>query len=117
MGVKEIKGLADEQYRITWRYVEEVYRSNVDTHIEVMYTSFREPRCNPRFRRFYCSFSPLKKGFKSGCRPIIGLDGCHTKGPYPRNYEQQLGLIPTIDGGLLLEQLLKRKEENNGTGS
>ena len=24
----------------------------------------------------------MKKGFRNGCRPFIGVDGCHLKGPY-----------------------------------
>ncbi|XP_021756141.1 uncharacterized protein LOC110721311 [Chenopodium quinoa] len=27
--------------------------------------------------------APLRDGFVSGCRPIIGVDGCHLKGAYP----------------------------------
>ncbi|KAK4407961.1 hypothetical protein Sango_0377100 [Sesamum angolense] len=34
-----------------------------------------------RFSRFYVCFGALKAGFKAGCRPIIGVDGCHLKGP------------------------------------
>lgn len=25
---------------------------------------------------------PLKEGFINACRPLIGLDGCHLKGPF-----------------------------------
>lgn len=35
-----------------------------------------------RFKRFYVCFGPLKEGFLHGCRPLIGLDGCHLKGPF-----------------------------------
>ncbi|XP_074323023.1 uncharacterized protein LOC141659972 [Apium graveolens] len=34
-----------------------------------------------RFKRFYVCLGPLKAGFLQGCRPLIGLDGCHLKGP------------------------------------
>ena len=34
------------------------------------------------FQRFYFCFDALKKGFVEGCRPFIGMDGCHLKGPY-----------------------------------
>ncbi|KAL0427725.1 UNVERIFIED_CONTAM: hypothetical protein Slati_2947300 [Sesamum latifolium] len=27
-------------------------------------------------------FDALRRGFLSGCRPVIGVDGCHLKGPY-----------------------------------
>jgi len=31
----------------------------------------------PHFERLFISFKTLIDGFKAGCRPIIGLDGCH----------------------------------------
>lgn len=34
------------------------------------------------FRRFYVCFGGIKEGFQKGCRPVIGLDGCHLKGKY-----------------------------------
>ncbi|KAL0427803.1 UNVERIFIED_CONTAM: hypothetical protein Slati_2955100 [Sesamum latifolium] len=35
-----------------------------------------------RFEKFYVCFSAMKQGFLGGCRPIIGVDGCHLKGPH-----------------------------------
>lgn len=32
------------------------------------------------FQGMYFCFDAIKKGWKNGCRPIIGLDGCHLKG-------------------------------------
>ncbi|KAH9671713.1 SWIM-type domain-containing protein [Citrus sinensis] len=37
---------------------------------------------SPVFQRFFLSFPALKVGYLTGCRPFIGLDGCHLKGPY-----------------------------------
>ena len=37
----------------------------------------------PVFKRFYMCLDACKKGFKNGCRPIVGVDGCHLKGEYP----------------------------------
>ena len=33
----------------------------------------------PYFERIYICFDSCKKGFLTGCRPIIGLDACHLK--------------------------------------
>ncbi|XP_021759226.1 uncharacterized protein LOC110724144 [Chenopodium quinoa] len=33
-------------------------------------------------RMFVC-LAALRDGFISGCRPVIGVDGCHLKGAYP----------------------------------
>ena len=34
----------------------------------------------PRFLRMYVRYHAQKVGFLAGCRPIIGLDGCHLMG-------------------------------------
>ncbi|KAK3221868.1 hypothetical protein Dsin_008893 [Dipteronia sinensis] len=34
------------------------------------------------FQRFFLSFYSQKAGYLAGCRPFIGLDGCHLKGPF-----------------------------------
>lgn len=33
----------------------------------------------PHFQRFYVCYDGLKKAWKTGCRPILGLDGCFLK--------------------------------------
>ncbi|XP_065638809.1 uncharacterized protein LOC136071437 [Quercus suber] len=33
----------------------------------------------PKFKRMYVRFNAQKVGFLGGCRPFIGLDGCHIK--------------------------------------
>lgn len=36
----------------------------------------------PYFQRLYVCLEACKNGFKRGCRPIIGVDGCHLKGEF-----------------------------------
>lgn len=36
----------------------------------------------------------LKSGFKAGCRPIIGVDGCWLKGPYGGQLLAAVGIDP-----------------------
>ncbi|KAG6479661.1 hypothetical protein ZIOFF_063129 [Zingiber officinale] len=36
----------------------------------------------PSVKRFICGLDALRKGFLEGCKPSIGFDGCHLKGPY-----------------------------------
>ncbi|XP_021727672.1 uncharacterized protein LOC110694816 [Chenopodium quinoa] len=38
----------------------------------------------PLFMRMLICLRPLRDGFAKACRPLIGLDGCHLKGAYPR---------------------------------
>ncbi|XP_012841115.1 PREDICTED: uncharacterized protein LOC105961430 [Erythranthe guttata] len=40
------------------------------------------PGCAPFFQRVFVQYAAQIKGFKAGCRPVIGLDACHLKGPY-----------------------------------
>nr|KYP31811.1 hypothetical protein KK1_047682 [Cajanus cajan] len=36
----------------------------------------------PRFGSFYMCLQGYKRGFVAGCRPFIGVDGCHLKTKY-----------------------------------
>ncbi|KAH9778241.1 SWIM-type domain-containing protein [Citrus sinensis] len=36
----------------------------------------------PKFKRFFFCIDSSRRGFFEGCRPFIGVDGCHLKGPY-----------------------------------
>ena len=36
----------------------------------------------PMFKRIFICYEGVRRGFLDGCRPFLGLDGCHLKGPY-----------------------------------
>lgn len=36
----------------------------------------------PIFQRLFVVFATQKDSFLAGCRPMIGLDACHLKGPF-----------------------------------
>ena len=38
----------------------------------------------PKFKRMYVRFNAQNVGFLGGCRPFIGLDGCHIKHRFGR---------------------------------
>ncbi|VVA41494.1 PREDICTED: transposon [Prunus dulcis] len=40
----------------------------------------------------YICLGACKEGFKAGCRPVIGLDGCHLKSPYEGQLLSAVGL-------------------------
>ncbi|MBA0828206.1 hypothetical protein Goarm_012912, partial [Gossypium armourianum] len=42
--------------------------------------------CLPHFKRYYVCFDALKRGWKAGCRPLIGLDGCFLEGPFKSEF-------------------------------
>jgi hypothetical protein len=40
------------------------------------------PDCPACFHRLYFSLATMKRGFRAGCRPIIGLDACFLNETY-----------------------------------
>ncbi|TXG57478.1 hypothetical protein EZV62_015307 [Acer yangbiense] len=48
---------------------------NRDTKVKVMIDCSLVD--TPRFQRFFLSYNAMHFGFVRGCRPLIGIDGCH----------------------------------------
>ncbi|XP_059299219.1 uncharacterized protein LOC132051950 [Lycium ferocissimum] len=77
-----ITGTKEEQFDMLWDYCAELKRSNPGT------TCILKLDDNPktmvknrkRFLGLYVCFAACKQGFLAGCRPVIGVDGCHLKG-------------------------------------
>jgi len=76
-----MEGNEREQYKRLREYCWEIIRSNPNSkcQVGVWRTS---PEMLPRFNRLYMCLHACKMGFLSGCRPMIGLDGCFLKGYY-----------------------------------
>ena len=74
----EIEGFLTEHYGKLWDYAHEIRRANpgstVKMDVNLMANGSNE------FRRFYVCFKALKDGWITGCRKVIGLDGCFLKG-------------------------------------
>lgn len=66
----------EEQYALLWDYTGEVTQKNPGTtmimNLDTLGTG--------KFDRLYVALAACKDGLRN-CRPIIGLDGCHLKGP------------------------------------
>ncbi|XP_030942049.1 uncharacterized protein LOC115967106 [Quercus lobata] len=45
----------------------------------ILQTEMEDENAQPKFKRMYIRYNAQKLGFLEGCRPIIGLDGCHLK--------------------------------------
>ncbi|XP_065864727.1 uncharacterized protein [Euphorbia lathyris] len=71
-----------ESFKKLRTWITGIQRSNPGTCFQLEY----QPRDNldhpPQFKRIFVCFKGMKQGFLEGCRPFIGLDGCHLKGPY-----------------------------------
>ncbi|XP_015956797.1 uncharacterized protein LOC107481097 [Arachis duranensis] len=73
-------GSEKAQYGKTRDYLMELHRSNPGS--TALMEVIPQPESLPLFDRLYISLDTCKKGFKEGCRPLIGLDGCFLKGRY-----------------------------------
>ncbi|XP_058733420.1 uncharacterized protein LOC131605036 [Vicia villosa] len=76
-----IEGDADKQYANLRRYEVELHRVNPGNNLSIT-VSRPNPSIQPRFGSFYFCFDGCKKGFINGCRPFVGVDGCHLKTKY-----------------------------------
>lgn len=77
---ENIVGKHEKEYENLFNYANEIKKAMPTSTIKLMTESVpgQERR---RFKRFYVCLGPLKAGFIQGCRPLIGLYGCHLKGP------------------------------------
>ncbi|WOG86678.1 hypothetical protein DCAR_0205895 [Daucus carota subsp. sativus] len=80
--LKYIKGDHVAQYSLLWDYMNAVKKSMPDSTVQMELEDAEASVERRRFKRIYICLGPVTKGFRAGCRPLIGLDGCHLKGPY-----------------------------------
>lgn len=78
MARKAVEGSEKEQYAKLWDYAQELRRSNPGTTVAM--DTIPITGSDPQFQRIYICLAACKRGFKAGCRPLIGLDGCFRKG-------------------------------------
>ncbi|KAK9921892.1 hypothetical protein M0R45_030385 [Rubus argutus] len=78
-----------QQYNKLAAYRKELLRSNPGSTIEIKTEMDGDVR---RFHRMYVCLAACKDGWIKGCRPIIGLDGCHIKGQHPGQILSAVGI-------------------------
>ncbi|KAK9285521.1 hypothetical protein L1049_024715 [Liquidambar formosana] len=76
---EDIEGNYGESYSKLAMYAEEVRRTNPGSLIKIQCDRL-SPERSPTFKRFFLCLEAMKTGFFNGCRPFLGLDGCHLKG-------------------------------------
>ena len=90
IALEKIEGSHKEQYSRIRDYCTELLRTNGGSSVllktDIENLSDREIErpgrsLNPVFERLYVCLDACKKGFVH-CRPFIGVDACHLKGPY-----------------------------------
>ncbi|KAL4361935.1 hypothetical protein GQ457_04G038610 [Hibiscus cannabinus] len=85
LAIENLNGNHKEQYAKLYAYLDELRQSNPGT-TTVCKLDER------KFERLYICMQAMKDGFKAGCRPIIGLDGCHLKGYYQGHLLAAVGI-------------------------
>ncbi|KAK1587371.1 hypothetical protein Q3G72_012209 [Acer saccharum] len=88
-----IQGSVKEQYSKLWEYGAEILRMNPNNSV-IMKCSTAAGGAKPRFQRLYMCLGALKQGWKEGCRPILGLDGCFIKGHHTGQLLTAIGVDP-----------------------
>ncbi|KAL4394306.1 hypothetical protein AHAS_Ahas02G0138800 [Arachis hypogaea] len=78
---EEVHGRAIQQYGKLRDYCTEILRANPGSSLTIL-VDRPSLTHQPRFMRMYMCLDAVKKGFLAGCRPIIGVDGCHLKGDH-----------------------------------
>ncbi|XP_010672552.2 uncharacterized protein LOC104889107 [Beta vulgaris subsp. vulgaris] len=80
--IDKLFGGHDESYAHLPAYAEIIKETNPESKA---FCAWKNSEGIPRqllFTSIFISFSAQWKGFLGGCRPLIGVDGCHLKGNY-----------------------------------
>ncbi|XP_074378367.1 uncharacterized protein LOC141719903 [Apium graveolens] len=76
-----LEGIAEslrQHYARVRDFGQEVLLSNPKNTVKISTTRLN-PEDPVKFKRIYVCYYALKAGWKAGCRPVIGLDGCFLK--------------------------------------
>ena len=71
-----ITGNEKAQYGILRDYAEMIRRTDRGSKV-ILQTEIENENAKPKFKRMYIRYNAQKVGFLDGCRPFVGLDGCH----------------------------------------
>ncbi|XP_050379758.1 uncharacterized protein LOC126797126 [Argentina anserina] len=86
---KLVEGTIEEQYDLLESYACELKKRNLGTTIWIPTELDENVR---KFKRIYICVAALREGWKAGCRPIIGLVGCHLKGVHKGQLLSAVGI-------------------------
>ncbi|KAE8664939.1 hypothetical protein F3Y22_tig00112738pilonHSYRG01150 [Hibiscus syriacus] len=81
MVTSRLGGNMKEEFANLWDYADELRSKNPGSTIKMTINRVSD-NSPPHFKRFYVCFNAMKRGWKEGCRPIIGVDDCFLKGPF-----------------------------------
>ncbi|KAL2245997.1 UNVERIFIED_CONTAM: hypothetical protein Sindi_2867900 [Sesamum indicum] len=111
--IEKIEGKAEEQYGMLWDYADELRRSNPRSTVILKVSNNMDAVGAKAFQKFYVCFEGLKQGFKSGCRPFIGVDGCHLKGPFGGVLLTAVGIDPNNNSFPIAYAVVNKENKDN----
>nr|XP_023870556.1 uncharacterized protein LOC111983129 [Quercus suber] len=76
-----ITGNEESQYGLLRDYAEMILRIDLGSRV-ILQIEMKNENAQPNFKRMYIRYNAQKVGFLGGCRPFVGLDGCHLKGRF-----------------------------------
>ena len=76
-----ITGNEEAQYGLLRDYAEMILKTNVGSKV-ILQTDMENENAEPKFKGMYIRYNAHKVAFLGGCRPFVGLDGCHLKGRF-----------------------------------
>ncbi|XP_059627245.1 uncharacterized protein LOC132270049 [Cornus florida] len=76
-----VEGNEVEQYEKMREYAHLIFTSNPGSVVKIQTEPTAEENVR-KFQRVFICYAAMRKGFKEGCRPLIGVYGCFLKGPY-----------------------------------
>ena len=85
----------DEEVRKIRLYAQMILKTNPGSYT-LIHSELGQTSNKPTFNRMFVALDACVKGFVAGCRPVLGLDGCHLKGQYGGTLLTAIGL----DGNL-----------------
>ncbi|KAL4342055.1 hypothetical protein GQ457_08G017750 [Hibiscus cannabinus] len=76
-----LTGSCKEEFALLWDYIDDLRTKNPGSIIKMAVNRVSDIS-SPHFKRFYVYFDALKRGWKEGYKPIMGLDGSFLKGVF-----------------------------------
>ncbi|KAM1342183.1 hypothetical protein ACFX2F_006539 [Malus domestica] len=88
--LKILEGSNVNQYTKLWEYCDELRRTNSGSTFQMKVLPYDD--AHVIFQKIYICLGACKNGFKNGCRPFVGLDGCHLKGVFKGQLLSAVGM-------------------------
>ncbi|XP_020411286.1 uncharacterized protein LOC18790256 [Prunus persica] len=97
MAKKVIQGSYKEQFERLRDYAEQIKKTNPGSTVVIKIELAGD---DALFERIYICLAGSKKGFLEGCRHVVGVDGCHLKGPCSGQILTSIGVDGNNDLGI-----------------